>query len=139
MPKRRIEAITSKFTTSIQAAAGFETLHNAEDSKTLVRTIIDLVVTKTDGTAGSSLFNLLLGHNPRGQVVISPSITQSLDQPKIKNQLWEHLGQMQAGTDASIFVPTYNIFVDLKSMRKMQETDTITIGHLCTANDDFTE
>ncbi len=116
---RRIERVVSKINHTITNAANADTLHTVEDRKILVRTILQLCFIP-QGAVGQ--YNLVLHRLPRGNSVGSPATGEDLDNDHTKEQIWEYQGGFMAGS-----LEPQNVIVDLKSMRKLDPGDLLTL------------
>lgn len=123
-PKRRIERVSNRINHQLTNAATTSILHTCEDRKTLVRAIITLYTFRITGV--QTAWNYVLHRLPRGQSVGSPSVSESLDNDVVKEQIWD-ISQGQFGTALEV-IETH---VDLKSMRKMDPGDTLVLKDTC--------
>ena len=134
--KRRIEKIRNMINDNITNSVSSLILHQAEDAKTLVRTILDLKLTRNDATAVAAAYHMVNSIRPAGTQVIVPSTTQALDVPASNMLIWEDAGTTNIETvvgDANIL----HIRVDTKGMRKMKENDQITLEHIASVASAF--
>ncbi|MFQ1006549.1 hypothetical protein [Gilliamella sp. CG22] len=99
-------------------AVATKILHTVEDRETLVRTIIQLSLA---GNA-AGVISLAIQILPGGTAIANPSTTEDLDNPGIRNLLWQYTCGVTAG-----MVEPLAINVDLKSMRKLSITDKIVL------------
>ena len=134
--KRRIEKVRNSIDTTLTNSVTTLVMHEAEDAKTLVRTIIDLNVVRLDAVANISGFGLILQLEPAGVLTVVLSLGQALDVPAINNLVWEHQGVDRIGTVVGSF-EVQHVFADIKGMRKMKETDQITLVHLADNSNNF--
>ena len=135
--KRRIERRFSRvFVTALGTTQDNRVLHTAEDSKTLVRTIIKLWVVCDIATAGQYRLDQLLSIAPGGVLVANPSISIALDQPERKQVLWREFPLFDVRSDVGTILSLL-LYADLKSMRKMVEGDTIVLSSLATVDSSF--
>ena len=128
-PKRRIERIRNRINDTITTSVSEVILHTAEDAKTLVRTIFDITLVRIDDGLVSAAYDMMLQRLEAGVTVNAPAIGASLDQPASLSLLWEHGGVTNIVT-ASGDMQVIRLFVDLASMRKMKENDTIEWAHV---------
>lgn len=124
-PKRRMERVSSVISHSITNSTSTKVLHAVEDRKTLVRAILQLQVI---GSADGGNYQLLLHREPRGTSIGNPVVAESLDQDKVKEEMWTYT----AYADNTGGNPANNnhIFVDLSSMRKLDPGDEIVLKTL---------
>ncbi len=134
-PKRRIEKIRNRLGFTITDSNASRVLHVAEDSKTLVRIIIDVYIQKIITTTAD--YHMVLQLAPGGTSVITPQIGQVLDEPAINLLLLEQSG---AGFTLSAIdqAQRFHWQVDSKAMRKMKETDQIKLQTLSDVASAFT-
>ena len=132
-PKRRIERVRNKIDDSIISSESTLVLHTAEDAKTLVRTIIDLWITRDDATTGKGEWHMILQLAQRGTKVYTAVNTSILDGDASIGLLWESAGVTFMHTAAGEST-SHHIQVDLKSMRKMSPQDDIQLVHISDAN-----
>jgi len=123
-PKRRIERIRNRIDVLMGDDAAFIVLHAAEDAKTLVRTIVDLMFIHIGGTANEIDWNIMITRAESSIPVVDTAISLQLDAVAPIALIWEHSGTLGMETLAGN-LPTKDAFADLKGMRKMKETDTI--------------
>ena len=126
-PKRRIEKIRNRINFTATDSATPIALHTAEDSKTLVRMIVDLEIQHAI-TAVADL-HIVLQHAPAGVNIVTPTISQALDVPAVNNLLLEKSSRdltRAALSDTQIIVWE----VDSKAMRKLKEGDLITLSSI---------
>lgn len=116
-PKRRIEKVYSNVATTISNSANYNVLHTCEDAKTLVRMRITGNVVPI---SGQPLTNIGIQIKPNGTRVRTPSSAESLDNPEPKTDLWQTQIYGDQATGG-----TFQIDVDSKAMRKLQELDVI--------------
>ncbi len=123
-PKRRIEKTYSVIgSQSITNSQTTHTLHVAEDAKTLVRAIIQLVV--TDDNQGSAGWMLGLMREPNGVASMAVAPGQALAVNYPQDVLWMYRGQHNALVVQGL-APCY-IFADIKGQRKLKPGDEITL------------
>jgi len=106
-------------------------LHVAEDAKTLVRTIVDLSVVNVAAT-GEADYSMMIMRSEKSVAVITPAVTQLLDSTVPIALIWEKSGDLDQRDDTGPSA-RQDVFVDLKSMRKMKEGDTIELAHVASA------
>ena len=124
--KRVIKKIGNRFNQQFTNAESDYILHQIEDRETLVRTIIQLSI---KNVINNSNITLGLFHEPRGITVQNVSETHELDQVLNKVELWMYRGGQRQSNEV------VEVFVDLKSMRKCETGDQITLrGIASTAN-----
>ncbi len=117
--KRRIETVYSRVSHLSQVAITDTILHTAEDTKTLVRTVLQL--TANHKMAAQENISLALQHQPNGVEVTGLGIAESLDQTRPKALLWVGMKSSDQNGDVLEFV------LDSSGMRKLQEGDTIVL------------
>ena len=125
-PRRRVESFFSKINTTITTSATSNILHSAEDSKTLVRSIINLTLTRLDGALSPAFFNLQIVHEPQGANIVTGGVAAALDAIRPTGLVWDFVGHADRESAIGETV-AYRIDVDLKSMRKMKEGDTMVL------------
>ncbi len=126
-PKRRIEKSRSRINFTITDTEGNLTLHTAEDSKTLVRTLVDLYLTKI--VVGVSDAHIIMENAPAGQQVITPVVTQVLAVPAPTALIMEKSMFGQTVSEVG-FNQTLHWSADSKGMRKMKEVDKIKLRYV---------
>lgn len=126
-PKRHIERVGNNIDDNITNSTTNIILHTCEDRETLVRTIIQLDV----GYQNPGDYALVIAREPQGTAVIAPGVGQSLDIPMVKEEIWTYMGRAPQTADQSV----QHITVDLKSMRKLDVGDEITLRHLGSVQD----
>ena len=127
--KRRIEKVRNLINDLVTDSVSTLTLHSAEDLKMLIRTIIDLKLVRNDSALSGVQYHMVLVYEPAGVAVVTPSVSQILDQPAVKNLVWEDAGTMRLITavgDMNIL----HLKIDTKGMRKMTETDELSLLHV---------
>ena len=128
-PKRRIERIRNRIDILLTSGAVSVNLHVAEDAKTLVRTIVDLVMTHVSGSAEEADWHLLIQRAEGSVRIVEPTIANSLDNVAPQALIWENSGSLDMVTAAGNGAQT-KIEYDGKGMRKMKENDTVELTHL---------
>jgi len=121
--KRRIEQFISNFNLSFSATNVDVIMHTAEDAKTLVRLLLDLMLVPTATAASVVRGFIVISIAPAGTRVVSNSTTQALDVPKPMQEIARIPVAAEIATDIGKNV--IPIFRTIKSMRKMKETDTL--------------
>ncbi len=129
-PKRRVERIVSRIRDPT-ASSTVESviLHAAEDAKTLIRTIIRMWVLPVGATVGLHTIDMVLALRPVGAVVGAPSLAVILDTPEAKQVIWRDTLSFDMRSDIGVVVPI-PVHVDVKSMRKMVETDEMVLSYI---------
>lgn len=128
-PKRRIERIYSKGSTSVIASVTTANIHTCEDAKTLVSSRGRLVWRPNNGASSSANVTVewLLAIAPAGTTVYNPSTAGAADQ--IANELVIARGrlagvQISTGSALSFGIGDEQEVVT-KAMRKMKEGDIL--------------
>ncbi len=103
-------------------------LHDVEDRKTLIRTIIDVAVVRADNGVVQAAWTLGIRIAPGGTTVFTPSVASALDQNRIDAILWETGGVSNRET-ASGDNNIDRIYRDIKGMRKVSPGDEIEMFH----------
>lgn len=119
-PKRRIEKVYSQVVNTVTNSTTSLVLHTAEDSKTLVRIIMDGVWTPITGGA----FGWVVAIEPTGTSVISPGSGTQLDQDMSNLLLLKGCAGFGTG------VENLPVHIDSAGMRKLQTGDEIVFRHL---------
>ena len=89
VPKRRIETVYCTITHLSKALVTATVLHTAEDTKTLVRSIIQLSCQKlTDGVKN---LGFMLECQPNAVEIQGLSITETLDNERSRAMMWQHM------------------------------------------------
>lgn len=128
-PKRRIEKVRNRINFTMTASTVNIVLHAAEDSKTLVRTIIDLVVLYVGTSASFQDWQMLIQRAEGGTSTIGAIAAQDLDKPASNALIWEHSGMSFHRSDVGSEV-YYRVQADIKGMRKLKELDKILLTHI---------
>ena len=116
--KRPVKRIGNTLDVAMTNAEVETVLHQVEDRETLVRVIIQLNIRNVINNAQ---FTIAVFHEPRGITVQNVSDAQELDEVLSKVLLWKWRGgQLQS-------IGVTEVFVDLKSMRKVETGDQITM------------
>ena len=136
-PKRRIESVRNILNTTITTSETAAVLHTAEDAQTLVRLILDLTITRLDAATSPAFYAIVIELEPGGVSVLNPSVTQILDNPKQINMIYEAVGHHDQTADNQQGIQIRR-FVDLKSMRKLRESDTINFNTISDVASSFT-
>ena len=126
--KRRIEKVRNMVDMAVTTATTSLILHTAEDAKTLVRTIIDLIAVDNAANVGTAQWHLVLAVESAGVQVVVPSATQALDVPATNMLIWENAGVLRI-QDAMGSGSVVRINADTKGMRKLKELDEIVLLH----------
>ena len=96
-PKRRIERFRSKINVNFDDNPALDLdLHVAEDSKTLVRMLVDLDVHKASWVDESESYNILISVAPRGTQIVIASVAQLLDDPVPIQEIISKLGSFES-------------------------------------------
>lgn len=115
---------------NVQAAVTTTILHAAEDSKTLVRTIMQLSANHV-GVVEQPL-GIMLEHQPNGVQVYGLSTTEVLDDPKGREFMF------QENKVCSVEGDTLEFFIDSSGMRKLSTGDRIVLKDKTSLNDAYT-
>ncbi len=132
--KRPIERVWSRvFDLDVAASQTNNLLYTAEDPVTLIRTIVRLYAVPIGATAGLARFDMKIEHLPRAQAVAEATgVSQDLANVEVKQTLMRRALAYSHGDATGSTVPI-EIFEDLKSMRKLQNGDTINMGAIASA------
>lgn len=128
-PKRRIEKIRNRINLTMTASSANVVLHSAEDSKTLVRTIIDLMVMYVGTSASFQDWQMLIQRAEGNSATLGAIASQDLDKPATNALIWEVSGANFHRSDVGA-EPYFRVQADIKGMRKMKETDSILLSHI---------
>lgn len=132
--KRRIEQITGTLNFTTGSSTTGKVLHAAEDSKTLVRVILNVRAHPLSYTSSGTIYSSgwTLGVEPNSIVVVNPSIGESLDDVKPDQMLAQgivsYTGSGAGTTDHHR--DTQDIVLDIKGMRKLKGGDEIVLRTL---------
>ena len=122
-PRRRVERVRSRLNSTL--AFTDKVLHTCEDSKTLVRMLIRLIVYTTGTVTAPASVVGHIGLAPGGNAVTSASTTEGLDEDVGINSLLLFPAVIQHDiTNASGTIVT-NVDIDTKLMRKLRAGDEI--------------
>ncbi len=128
-PKRRIEKIVCRINSVIDPTRDELILHDAEDTKTLVRMMMDLYFTPT--TTGTTVFSIAVGVKPFGTTVVDAVTAESLDTTPAEQELYRMLSSVE-GTAGD--KDHREIHVDSKAMRKLKVGDDIALSRQSVGN-----
>lgn len=127
-PKRKIEHVNAALSHQIASSVVDLTLHEVEDSETLVRTIAHLEVGSYDTiTNHPEEFDMLLSIQPGGQSTKAPSVGQSLDKLASKMELGRFKGGLDERNSSELVVWDF----DSKGMRKLEPGDQVVYSDVC--------
>ncbi len=139
-PRRRIERVRTQVVQNTVPTAGKNIeVHNAEDSKTLVRTLVDLTLGyKVDNTNDRYDTVDLVLHQRPGNVSVASSILTAVPDSVVPLQeiaRWTvPVKLVTRGTDGHWqYMP--RVFADIKAMRKFKENDRLALGVSASTND----
>lgn len=121
--KRRIEKVVGHWNDTITNSINNVVLHTAEDSKTLVRLIV-----QWDAVwgAGAPTYQVTIGKEPGGTAVVGPGTGDDLDNDAPEELLLQHTGLFVSSS-----VEPHHVAYDLKGMRKLKPGDEIVMRHVC--------
>ena len=128
-PKRRIEKVHSIVSQALTDGLTFDIVHTAEDSKTLVRSILTVEVIGV--LASNNSFSGALAIKPQGIRVITPAAAESLDNPEPKEVI-VRLGGFLMDNSNNTRVSRYEF--DLKGQRKLRPGDELELICISDAN-----
>ena len=111
-------------------------MHTAEDAKTLVRTIVDLKITRTDDGTVNATYHQVIQRAEAGTLIFNPTTSQFLDAPAANALVWEDAGTSNIVTAVGN-MQILRIQLDSKGMRKMKENDTIVYSHIASVASAF--
>ena len=132
-PKRRIERVGGILSGTIPSTAGVVTLHTAEDAKTLVRVLLMYKGVTSSDDPGGAAFTAILGVSPGGTTVITPTVSQTLDQDITLQEIARFRNNIYRELNASselLFQEFPEWHLDTKAMRKLKAGDKIEINHI---------
>ena len=137
-PKRRIERIKAIIVdASVDSAVETVVLHTAEDSKTLVRALGQILVSPIDtAMTAVNAMQAMLTVRPRSTSVANPSVLQVLDDPVPLQEIaswW--LEVFMNNSQGQIFHDKVDF--DTKAMRKLKEGDEIALAYRATVASDM--
>ena len=137
-PKRRIERVLNTIDVQVSDAVVIDILHTAEDTKTLVRILADLIAIPKDMASanatpvGISMIQL----EPSGVTIATPVVAEALDQDPALQEIMQFVyGCLtMADPDGAVLIGQ-PIHFDTKAQRKLKVGDEITLKSLSdTAN-----
>ena len=146
-PRRRIERIRTQFVNKpIGTTAATIIVHTAEDSKTLVRLLIqlDLYYEVSNVADLSDSVDLVLNLQPTGVGVVGATLGGGVDQviPIQEIARWGKRVIATKGalsgtsaTETQVWQNYPTIHADISAMRKMKENDIIALGIVAGTND----
>ncbi len=128
-PKRRIEKRRNRINLTIGSSSAHIVLHDAEDSKTLVRTIVKLYILYAGAAGSVNDWHILIQRAEASVEIMAPIVTQALDQESPLALIWEESGNHFNKTSVGQYIPVV-VQADLKGMRKLKKGDTISFSHV---------
>lgn len=134
-PKRRIERVNSLMQVSTSTSAAAAALHTAEDSKTLVRIVADLVF--FNEAASVTKFACLFTKKPNNTNIYSATLGSSLDGDVDDNYLLPFQAAAygdSTGTGTPPAIQLMRVHIDTKLMRKLKPGDVIALSHVASTN-----
>ena len=145
-PRRRIERIATQVVqNSVPTAGKTIVIHNAEDTKTLIRVLLDISFAYLANEVNDrrDSVDLVLHVAPAGVSVASAVLAAVADRvvPLQEIARWTFtvmcLRNFAAtgGTDSQIWQNVPRIHADISAMRKMKETDELRLGVIAGTND----
>lgn len=117
-PRRRIEKVWSRFQESMTTTIAETDLHTCEDTKTLVRMLLDLQIVNSGDV--DSNYDINISVAPKATTIAGCSTSESLDNDSSKHTLWRFRGRFKAESDEPV-----TLHVDSKAMRKLQTGDKL--------------
>lgn len=133
-PKRRVERVRADVNHNIATSANDLDLHVCEDAKTLVRIKANLQVVQRSNfsTQESQLHSIVIGVNPGGNKLITPSYGQALDQDTLDQELIKINGAIigRSASDPGTGEQIARYEIDSKAMRKLKAGDTIGLSDI---------
>ena len=145
-PRRRIERIGTQLVQfSVPTAGTTVNLHIAEDAKTLIRTLLDINLGYLVSNVNDryDTVDLLLAVRPSGQQVAGSTLSASVDRVVAIQEIarwtvgvrcWKDI-PATGGSASQIGQQTRNIHADISAMRKLKETDNISLSVIAGTND----
>ena len=130
--KRRIERVTSFISERVIGDVdGGLTLHEAEDSKTLIRIKVDMVIVGRSAGTAYRTHNLRLAVGPRGINVLDELVigTDQLDNPCPYEEIASHDGVVIWDTDNNMWASD-RWDIDTKGMRKLKVGDKLLLRYI---------
>ncbi len=126
-PKRRIERTFTRLEQTLGTSVTATIIHTAEDTKTLVRTLIQLTVFMSGDLATPIRGEIVLAVAPNGVTVVDePNTVQSLDN-NVPLQEIARFPLLATHNATGDYVQTQFIDLDIKAMRKLKEEDQLQI------------
>ena len=134
-PKRRIERFRTRMKVDITTTDSAQVLHLAEDAKTLIRILVDIVVRANQSGAADYYGEIYIGIEPAQTQIGAPSITADSDQPVPLQEILRIPLQYRVLTTNGDLEYMYGraIYKDTKAMRKLKEGDRVIIRHLASS------
>ena len=146
-PRRRIERIATQVVQNSMPTAGKNiVIHNAEDTKTLVRTLLDLTFRYQVSNVNDRFdtVDLVLHIRPANKEVAIANLNASSDRvvPIQEIARWTVSviclkGSLSGttSTETQVYNDKAVVFADISAMRKMKETDNLVLGVIASTND----
>ena len=119
--RRTVKRVRSQIVELFAATQGEVVIHNVDEDRTLIRTIIDLDIIAIDNSIANT-YAMALTMAPRG-VNVTPGMVDNattLDVDVMKQELWFKNGELPSG-----FIGVREILRDIKSMRKLRAATEI--------------
>ena len=135
--KRRIERVFSRVgDSSIAATEETQTLHTADDAKTLIRILIDGIFYPIDNALSFAVAGeMLIAVAPGGTDVASAGTANDLDNDVTLQEITRFPFIAMQNDTNGIYVDT-RVFRDIKAMRKLKKGDIVRAYYIAdTASD----
>lgn len=129
-PKRRIEKIVTAISQTSSASVQNIALHTAEDAKTLIRTVVDLIFYAEANAVVH--WALLLHIKPNNTNIYSPTLGSSVDSDVNSNYVMPFNASAYGDTTSATppAVQIMRVTLDTKAMRKLKPTDVVALASI---------
>ena len=130
--KRRVTRVKNTMNNTIPSTINSVTLHEADEDRTLIRTILELQIYSATNLAARNV-GLRISRAPAGTKIGSVSYASSNDDDVSDEEIWDYSANMPARTDTN---GDNRIFIskDMKGMRKLRKGDKILLELVASDN-----
>ncbi len=138
VPKRRIERVRSTINTVIGTGTTEKILHAAEDTKTLVRTLIQLTFSPVSATDENIEVACMYSVHPKSIGIVGPSVSESLDNPVPLQEITQfNFAWNKHLTTSGAMQGNFRWDADIKAMRKLKELDELVLAFTADVDTSF--
>ena len=127
--KRPIRSVRNVINDLISTSVGGGDLFIASESITVIRTIIDICVVRSDVGLTGAVWQMMVKVDPNNVSVLEPTIAQGLVSTRPQELIWETGGIANRETAVGD-VQIDRIYRDIKGMRKLKVGDRLRWSHL---------